>query len=121
VNDKTCLWCGGKLPKRRRKYCCDDCAHLYFINKIAPLWWSNAREVALERAGNKCEECGGTEKLEVHHIELLSPGESYHNSPKNKQDNLKVLCRQCHEKAHHPNAGKHLKEIPKEQMVMNFE
>lgn len=96
MNKGICLWCGGELPKRRRKYCCDEHAELYFVHKIAPLWWENARKAALLRANNCCEECGAEGKwpvkLEVHHIEKLEAGEAYHNSPKNRLDNLKVLC-----------------------------
>jgi len=75
--------------------------------------------MALARANYACEKCGARGWLEVHHIIPLERYESRHNSPKNKQDNLKVLCRNCHEKAHHPNA--HIpkdKQIPKEQMAM---
>ena len=60
--------------------------------------------MAIKRAGHKCEACGKAGYLEVHHIEKLAKGESYHNSPKNRQDNLKVLCRRCHDIAHHPNS-----------------
>ena len=97
---KVCLWCPKELPKKRRKYCSDECAHQFFINKIAPLWWSNARKVALERTNNKCEKCGASEKIEVHHKEHLIG--NYHNNPLNRQENLQVLCRDCHEKVHHP-------------------
>ena len=102
---KICLWCGESLPKRRRKYCCDECANLYFIHYISPLWWSCAREAALLRANNKCGDCGSIERLEVHHKILLEPGEARHKSPKNELSNLKVLCRPCHEDAHRKPRG----------------
>jgi len=98
--NRVCLWCGNPLLKRRRKYCCDEHANLFFIRYIKPLWWSCAREVALLRAGNKCEDCGSTERLEVHHKIPLERWEARHNSPKNTLDNLKVLCCYCHEDAH---------------------
>ena len=66
---KICLWCGGSLPKYRRKYCSFDCADEYHIHFIKPLWWVNARRIALEHAEYKCEECGSIDRLEVHHIE----------------------------------------------------
>jgi len=98
---KICLWCSKPLPKYRRKYCSDDCSDAYFRHHIAPLWWSNARMIALERAGNKCEHCGDIANLEVHHIiPLLNPDGDRHNSPLNKQTNLKVLCRACHNRVH---------------------
>lgn len=113
---KGCLWCDNPLPKRRRKYCSDECGYEYFTHKIAPLWWSNAVKVALERADNKCENCGARENLEVHHIERLEVWDARHNSPKNRQENLRVLCRFCHNRAHH-GIGSH---IPKEQLAFEL-
>jgi ribosomal protein S27AE len=100
----NCLWCGKELPKRRRKYCSDECSHEYFIHNIAPLWWNVAKERAIKRANHLCEKCGKWGYLEVHHKEKLGKYEARHNSPKNRQDNLIVLCRKCHEEAHHPNS-----------------
>ena len=100
--DKVCLWCEKPLPKRRRKYCGDECAFSYWEKNIVPLWWSNAVRMALRRTNHHCEGCEETRYLEVHHIEHLERFEARHNSPKNRQDNLKVLCRDCHEKEHHP-------------------
>lgn len=118
---KICLWCGGALPKGRRKYCSNECADLFFIHNIAPLWWNNARRIALSKANNTCERCGRIGQLEVHHIIPLDIGEARHNSPKNKRENLQVLCRPCHEKEHHPNANHITNQIPREQMVFNLE
>ena len=115
---KICLWCGKPLPKRRRKYCSDECADEYFVHEIKPLWWQCARAMALERANKQCEECQSQERLKVHHIEALDLWEDRWNSPKNRQDNLKVLCRACHDDAHR----KHPKRavIAKEQTVMEL-
>ncbi len=123
---KSCLWCDKPLPKRRRKYCSDDCSHEYFVQVISPLWWSNAVKMALERASNKCENCGSPESnmfngisyrtnLEVHHKVKLEAGEVRHNSPKNKQDNLEVLCTSCHGVAHHK-----LNTAPSSQLGYNL-
>ena len=123
VTNHKCAWCGNPLPKGRRKYCCDDCAYKYWQKFQAPLWWNNAKNMALARANYQCEAegCGRRGGLEVHHEIRLEPWESRHNSPKNSQDNLRVLCRSCHEKAHHPNAGQCKgTEIPKEQLIMEL-
>jgi len=98
----NCLWCANPLPKRRRKYCGDWHGYLYWREYVQPLLWLNARGVAMQRAGRVCEDCGGRENLEVHHIIRLEPGEARLRSPKNEQSNLRVLCRPCHERAHHP-------------------
>ena len=48
---------------------------------------ANAKYGALHNTG-KCEFCGNTENLEIHHIDK----DSRHND----QDNIKILCRDCH-------------------------
>jgi len=99
---RLCVYCGGPLPKGRCKYCSDVCSTRYFQEYIEPFWWTNARSVALKRAGGRCEECGSQDKIEVHHVVYLEPGDQRWNNPKNVQSNLLVLCRQHHEQTHHP-------------------
>ncbi len=119
MSDRTCLWCKKPLPFRRRQYCSDECGDEYRYHYIIPLWWDVAKTMAIERAGHKCEGCGKVGYLEVHHIEKLADGESYHNNPKNRQENLRVLCRPCHEKTHHSDSGiKQREEISKLQGVL---
>ena len=98
----TCLYCGGALPKHRRKYCSTRCSIRYSQEYLEPFWWNNARAVALQRANHRCEECGSETGIEVHHVTPLGPREPRHMSPKNTQSNLIVLCRDHHEQAHHP-------------------
>lgn len=98
----SCLWCGNPLPKRRRKYCCDDCNYKYWQKYIAWRFWNVARNLALERDNFKCQDCGGRGSLEVHHIIRLEPGEDRWKSDKNAQENLVTLCCPCHELRHHP-------------------
>jgi len=117
---KLCLWCEKELPKGRRKYCSDECSYQYYIHNVAHLWWNNAKKIALERAHNMCEDCGSGRSLEVHHKEKLVNNKSRQNSPLNRQDNLIVLCRDCHEKRHHPYSDGR-KEVPKEQLRMMLE
>lgn len=67
--------------------------------------WDSLRKDVLERDGHKCKNCGGDNmELHVHHIEPLSQGGS------NAQDNLKTLCKSCHEDVHGhaiPTGGSH--------------
>lgn len=54
-----------------------------------------------ERAGYKCEECGGEYKLQIHHKD--NKGRKNINKrlkPNNNLNNLKVLCVNCHLKLH---------------------
>lgn len=52
--------------------------------------WKTTRRLALEHYGNKCDECGTTEKLEVHH-------KTYKNIGKENLSDLRILCRKHHE------------------------
>ena len=52
----------------------------------------NLRWSILDRDKNKCQWCGGEEKLEVHHFDL--------NPNNNEISNLKTLCFKCHKKVH---------------------
>lgn len=48
-----------------------------------------------------CVKCGGFDDLQVHHITPLGLGGS------NTYDNLQVLCKKCHQKAHRTTFDKH--------------
>jgi hypothetical protein len=55
--------------------------------------WYRKRQQAMDRAGNKCEECGSTWKLEVHHNDYAHIGNE-------RPEDLKVLCWHHHKLAH---------------------
>lgn len=47
-----------------------------------------------QQAGNRCEICGSTTSLIVHHIRMFSKGGT------NDMDNLMAICRKCHRAIH---------------------
>jgi len=55
--------------------------------------WRHRRKLALVRVGSRCEDCGGTKKLEVHHLTYERLG---HELP----EDLQVLCKPCHRLKH---------------------
>lgn len=55
--------------------------------------WYEIREKALERAGERCELCNSTTRLQVHH-------KSYENIWREELEDVIVLCRRCHAKFH---------------------
>jgi len=57
-------------------------------------WWPIARSAVMERDSNKCQLCGSTELLEVHHVMPRHLGGSDHPF------NLVTLCRFCHDRVH---------------------
>ena len=56
--------------------------------------WALRRRQAVERSGYRCERCGNTGRLEVHHKQRIADGGT------DELDNLEVLCRKCHFAAH---------------------
>jgi hypothetical protein len=49
-----CVWCGGELPRRKKKYCCEKCADETLIRKVP----GYARALVFERDNGICEGCG---------------------------------------------------------------
>lgn len=109
---KYCQFCGKKLERKdygrrledlgvfnRRKYCDADCMRKAFVKqgdngqKYSPAHHS-ARRILYNIYGKerKCEICGSTTNVDVHHIDG--------NFSNNNIDNLMLLCRSCHMKAH---------------------
>ena len=83
----------------------------------------SARQILLNVLGNKCNSCGSTENLEIHHKD---------KNPKNSDiRNIELVCHNCHLKKHgksidgpttiHASEGTHkeLRKIKGELMASN--
>lgn len=55
--------------------------------------------LAFERDGYKCQKCGSTKNLLVHHID--GSGAEWSDKANNSLENLQTLCRSCHIGLHH--------------------
>lgn len=55
--------------------------------------WKRQRKKALKRAWYRCEYCGSTKNLDVHHM-------TYRRVGHEDDDDLIVLCHTCHQKVH---------------------
>lgn len=55
--------------------------------------WKERKEAALRRAHHKCQRCGGTKRLQVHHPH-------YNRVGNEAARELIVLCRSCHAAEH---------------------
>jgi hypothetical protein len=58
-------------------------------------YWLKVRSQALSNAGNKCQSCGATERLQVHHKRYCQRFTEHEN-----MHLLEVLCDSCHEQSH---------------------
>lgn len=63
-------------------------------------WWLHRREIALKKAGRKCEHCAVSTRLQVHHL-------SYDRVGAELDSDLEVLCDPCHEKHHFDESRRH--------------
>jgi 5-methylcytosine-specific restriction endonuclease McrA len=67
--------------------------------------WVKTKNLALQRSGNKCQLCSSKTKLNVHH-------NNYKNLGKEKETDLIVLCKLCHQKFHNKNVTIKFKDVP---------
>ena len=111
---KYCQYCGKKLERKqytkkkedltvftKRKYCDTQCMRKAFVrqgktNALYRAAHESANKVAylIEGREPKCEICGSTKSIDVHHKD----GNYQNNEP----SNLQVVCRSCHMKLHRP-------------------
>lgn len=61
-----------------------------YIRYLESVAWEKRRERSLMLADHRCQDCGATENLEVHHLNYDWLGEE-------ADEDLRVLCRPCHE------------------------
>ena len=111
--NKHCAYCGKEMHRvrfesgrledlsafKRRKYCCRECMRKAFIkvgenNQLYAPSHHTARAIAytIQEKERKCEICGSTSNIDVHHKD----GNRTNNNP----ENLVLLCRSCHMKEH---------------------
>ena len=71
--------------------------HKVYQDYLKSSIWAEKRKLALNRADNKCKDCGAifvsASSLDVHHLTYDRVGGN------EKLDDLKVLCYTCHQKA----------------------
>lgn len=100
---KLCAACGKQLFRKRygknvedrtvfakRKYCDKLCMAAGMMQDQPTL--AALRKRAKGLAGQNCQECGTTGKLQVHHIDM--------NPANNEPSNIMTLCAACHTSWH---------------------
>lgn len=71
----------------------DETPAQYYRYYLTTASWQRKRQAALKAAGDRCQKCGTTQRLQVHHL-------SYDRVGQERLDDLQVLCRGCHELTH---------------------
>jgi hypothetical protein len=66
--------------------------------------WGETRAAALERAEHRCQVCNGAKQLDVHH-------RTYERLGEERDADLTVLCRKCHDLFH--DSGRQTQRTPK--------
>jgi 5-methylcytosine-specific restriction endonuclease McrA len=61
----------------------------FYLGYMRSALWRTRRQRALKLAGNRCQVCGSTKRLEVHHV-------TYANLGHELDSDLTVLCWWCH-------------------------
>lgn len=64
-----------------------------YTEYLASPAWAALRHCKLGESGHRCEGCGDSERLEVHHL-------SYDRFGKERVQDLMVLCHLCHAREH---------------------
>ena len=110
MKEKYCLNCGKELNLNQTKYCSSSCQQAYQSKQKIQEWKNGSfdgmsgkyglskiiRKYMLEKTNYACELCGwnkinpitGKSPLEIHHKDG--------NYKNNKEENLQVLCPNCH-------------------------
>ena len=69
----------------------------YYKHLLEDKRWKEFRLKVLSERGNKCEFCGGTDVLQIHHTFYIRGKMPWEYDIKD----MRVLCRTCHQKIHH--------------------
>ncbi len=105
-----CLNCGNEMQYRwRSKYCSNSCQQKYQQEQQVKLWKEGKesgvsadhtkrfiKRYMIKKHGEKCMECGWNKR---HPITGIIPIQLEHkdgNYTNNKEENLKLLCPNCH-------------------------
>ena len=107
---KNCLFCNKELSGKQVKYCSNSCQMAYNREQYIARWKNDeetgctssgglsehVRNYLLHKTNSQCELCGWGK---IHPITLRVPLEIHHidgNSRNCMEDNLQVLCPNCH-------------------------
>lgn len=109
--NKNCLYCNEELYTGTR-FCNNTCFAKYEQQNLVENWLKNEdegivnggslkiksaiRKYVMDRADNKCQECGINKINQYSNKSILTIDHIDGNAGNNRPDNLKVLCPNCH-------------------------
>ena len=101
--EKECLCCGKQIPNRN-KFCDNKCQNEYRRKLIyediekdnGSYHHETYKRFLISKYGEKCMECGWSEKHPNTNIVPIQLEHRDGNSENNNLDNLKLLCPNCH-------------------------
>lgn len=79
-----------------------DTSKISYSEQLKHNLWKQKRNSIVKQRDNKCERCGSTENLQVHHIKYIKGRLAWEYS----DDLLECLCGSCHMKEHDVNKNK---------------
>lgn len=88
-----------------------------YLAYIASAAWKRRRDDRIAKAGNACEHCGYTvwsRKLEVHH-------KTYERLGHERDEDLEVLCEDCHVRADEERAQKAIEDHKNSKLRKGFD
>lgn len=110
--NKFCLYCDNRLKISKRIYCSVSCQQMLNYKKYIDAWKNGfedgnrgittkniskyLRRYLQEKYKNKCSTCGWNQKNPVTGIVPLEIDHIDGNSENNKEDNLRLICPNCH-------------------------
>lgn len=87
----------SRIPKKKKiKKQKEPYVYIPYKEQLNDKRWSEFREHVFKHRGRKCEVCGSTKFLQIHHLRYKKK----HYAWEYKVKDMRVLCKTCHEKTH---------------------
>jgi len=107
---QKCPACGNETPTPRHRYCNNRCQHDYQHNVYIERWkrgdasglrskgvvTGQIKRFLREKYGNRCCECGWSRQHPVTGVVPLTAHHIDGNWQNNREENLQLLCANCH-------------------------